>query len=620
MKKDLIDRGMIYAVGVLLYVILFVGTRAVTLSDWQQFWAYLIVYLVAGFSAFRDLCAHLLRFQFITEYTLIIIATLGAFGIHRYAEGVFAMLLFEFGMLVEAIVDYRTKNRIQKMLDIRPEYANRKVKGEEIKVKPTELKRNHIIIVKPGERIPVDATVTQGTSTVDTKAVTGEPAPKSVKPGDKIYSGCINLDGVLEARVTQIYEDSSVSKIMDMVVEAQDRKAESETLFTRFVNIYTPVMILVSLAVMILPPLSFSYGNWTTWIYRGLIFMIAVCPGELAVSISLAFLGGMASAARQGILIKGSNFLENLSRADTFVFDKTGTLTEGSFTVQKVKPVGRSEKDLLKIAAHLECHSNHPIARSLMEAYGEEVDKRKAVRVREIPGYGVSGTYEGERVHVGNRRLMEKQGITPDDVTEPGTVVYVCVGKKYAGYILIGDAIRPEAGETLSWLKEQCGATLVMLTGDAKESAFSVADELDMDYAYSDLMPEDKTEILEEFLSLEDNTEKVVCVGDGINDAPVLARADAGVAMGALGSAAAVDAADVVLMEDGIGKVTDAVRIAKATMKCISQNTVITVVVKIMLAVLAVIGYFSMWEVIVADIVVMLLAILNSAFMIWYNA
>ncbi len=620
MKKDLITRGIIYAVGVFLYAVFFLLTRRFLIGDWVQFWVYLVIYILAGFEAFRNLCAHLLDHQFITEYTMIILASLGAFGIHRYAEGVFVMLLFEAGMLLETVVDLRTKDHIQKTLDIRPEYAIRKVKGEEVKVDPTELKRNHIIIVKPGERIPVDATITQGTSLVDTKAVTGEPMPRSVKVGDRIYGGCINLQGVIEARVTKLYKDSSMSKIMDIVEEAQNRKAERETMFTRFVRIYTPVMILLSLAVMVVPPLTFSYGNWTTWIYRGLLFMIAACPGELMVSFSLAFLGGIAAAARQDILIKGSNYLEDLSRADTFVFDKTGTLTRGVFSVQEVRPVGMDEQKLLEIAAHLECHSNHPIAQSLIEAYGGEIDRQKVSRVREVPGYGVSGNYDGERVHVGNRRLMEKQNVTPDDVSDPGTVVYVCVGKKYAGYILISDSIREDARPTLTWLKERCRAVLVMLTGDSAESALSVADELHMDYAYADLLPEDKLEILEEFLSMEDSVEKVVCVGDGINDAPVLARADVGIAMGALGSAAAIEAADVVLLDDDLTKITAAVHISQATLRCVSENLIFSIVVKVLLAVFAVFGIFTMWEVILADLLVMLLTIVNSAFMIWYEA
>ncbi len=620
MKQNLAERVMIYIAGVLLFIVMEIMTRRTIFSDWQQFWAYLVIYLLVGFEAFRDLCAHLVRFQFITNYTMIILASLGAFGIHRYTEGVFVMIVFEAGMLLEAVLDYRTRNRIQKLLDIRPEYANRKVNGKEVKVDPTELKINHVIIVKPGERIPVDGVVTKGTSTVDTSPVTGEPMPKSVKAGDRIYGGCINLQGVIEARVTQIYQNSSLSRIMDMIEEAQDRKSDSETMFTRFSNFYTPVMILATAAVIVIPPLTFSYGNWATWIYRGLLFLIAACPGEVLVSVSLAFLGGIAAAARQGILIKGSNYLENLSKADTFVFDKTGTLTEGRFTVRRVKPVGMDEQELLEIAAHLECHSNHPIAQSLIAAYGGEVDKEKVTRVREIPGYGVSGTYEGERVHVGNRRMMEKQNVVPDDVTDPGTVVYVCVGRQYAGYILIADAIRDDARQTLRWLKKRQSAVLVMLTGDSRESAADVADELDMDYAYADLLPEDKLEILEEFLYIADNSEKVVCVGDGINDAPVLARADVGIAMGALGSAAAIEAADVVLLEDELTLITDAIHISRATLRCINQNTVFAMIVKILLALLGVIGYFSMWEIILLDLAVMVITIVNSAFMSWYVA
>ncbi len=620
MTKELKRRCIIYGVGVALYIILFLITRRYVLSDWLQFFLFLIVYLIVGFEAFKDLRDNLLNRRFLTEYTMIILATVGAFGIQRYAEGVLVMILFELGMIFEAVSSDRARNTIQKMIDIRPEYANRKVKGEEVRVDPSELKRNHIIIIKPGERIPVDAVVTSGTTMIDTKAVTGEPVPRSVGVGDRIYSGCINLQGVIEARVSKVYKDSTVSKIMDMIEDAENRKAESETFFTRFTKVYTPVMVLISLLVMIIPSITFSFGNWSTWIYRGLIFLIVACPSELAISIPLAFLGGIASSARQGILIKGSNYLEYLSQADTFVFDKTGTLTEGAFTVREVRPVGMDENELLCVAAHVESYSNHPIAQSILTAYDGEVDKEKVSGVRETPGYGVSATYDGERVHVGNQRLMEKQNIEVDEVDEPGTVVYVCMGKRYAGYIRIADEIREDARWTLGYLKNKCKSVLVMLTGDSAQAGKEVADELEMDYAYADLLPKDKLEILEEFLEIEDNTEKLVCVGDGINDAPVLARADVGVAMGALGSAAAIDAADVVLMEDELPKIVDVIHISKATLRVINQNMWFSIIVKAVVLILALIGFCSMWEAIIVEVGVMVVALLNAVCMINYEA
>ncbi len=620
MTKELRRRGLIYGVGVVAYIVFFILTRRYEFTDTQLFVVYLLIYLIVGFEACRNLRDNLLSGKFLTEYTMIILATVGAFGIRRYAEGVLVMILFELGMIFEAISSDRVRHTIQTLIDIRPEYATRKVKGEEVRVEPGELKRNHIIVIKPGERIPVDAVVTSGSTMIDTKAVTGESLPVSVKEGDKIYSGCVNLRGEIEARVTKIYRDSTVSKIMDMIQEAEERKAESETLFTRFTQVYTPIMVGVALLVMIVPPLTFAFGNWTTWIYRGLIFLIAACPSELAVSIPLAFLGGIASSARQGILIKGSNYLEYLSKADTFVFDKTGTLTEGTFTVREVHPVGMEEKELLKIAAHVESSSTHPIAQSLREAYGDEVDKEKVSGAREVPGYGISATYEGERVHVGNKRLMEKQNVVADEVSASGTVVYVCIGKRYAGYILIGDQIREDARWTLKYLKEKAQSVLVMLTGDSAEAGKEVADELEMDYAYADLLPKDKLEILEEFLYIEDSTEKLVCVGDGINDAPVLARADVGVAMGALGSAAAIDAADVVLMEDELPKIADAIRVSKATLRVINQNMTFSMIVKALILILAVIGFFSMWEAIIVEFGIMLVDILNAICMIGYEA
>ena len=602
-----------------VYLCAILVTMNYTLPDMAPFVWFLISYLLIGFDAFRKLEENFCQKKFLTEYTLMVLARIGAFGVGRYVEGVLVMLLFELGMMFEAYTTDNAKRSIESMINIRPEFATRKVRGKEFKVDPSALKIGHTIVIRPGERIPVDAVVTSGTSSIDTKALTGESMPQTVWPGDRIYSGCINLSAVIEAKVTALYVDSTVSRIMEMVEDAQNQKAESENFVTRFSKIYVPVMLICSLAVMIYPPLTFSYGNWDTWIYRGLIFLIIACPTGLVMSVPIAFLGGIASAARHGIVVKGGNYLEDLAKADTFIFDKTGTLTEGVFRVTEVKPVGMSEQELLRIAAHVECHSNHPIAQSLKEAYQGEIQETKVYRMREIPGYGVNATFEGNRVYIGNKRLMERQKVDYDEVKKTGTPVYVAIGDKYAGYILIADQVKEDAKPTLQYLQERCRAVLVMLTGDTEGASKEVAKEMKMDYAYTNLMPEDKLEQLEDFMGLQDSGEKLVCVGDGINDAPVLARADVGIAMGALGSAAAVEAADVILMEDELSRIVDAIKIAKETLRVVTQNITFAMVVKVLILILAAVGYFGMWEAILAEVGVMFVVILNAVWVVRYQ-
>ncbi len=612
MTAQLKKISMIYSLGVAIYVCGVVWTLYTTVTDWAKFLVFLAAYLVIGFESFKKVSERLMQKKMPTEHILIILATVGAFGIGRYIEGVFVMLLFDLGLIFEEFATDSAKRSIAEMIDIRPEYATRKTLGEEIQVDPWELQLYNIIVIKPGERIPVDAVVLNGVTTIDTKALTGEAAPQLARPGDRIYSGCINLSGVIEAKVIKVYEDSTVSKIMNMVEDAQNLKAESETFVTRFSKVYTPVMLVLSLLVMLYPPLTFSYGNWDTWIYRGLIFMVVACPSGLVMSIPIAFLGGITSAARQGILVKGGNYLEALAKADIFVFDKTGTLTEGTFAVKEVKAYSMGERDLLKFAAHVECYSNHPIAQSLFEAYTGVIDKNKVYRVKEEPGYGVSATYEGQRVHVGNWRLMEKQKVKVADVETAGSVVYIAVGQECVGYFVIADEIREDAYDTLNYLRQQCNGVLVMLTGDSEKAGREVAEELDMDYAYTNLMPVEKVEQLEEFLFVQDDSEKLVCVGDGINDAPVLARADVGIAMGDLASAAAVEAADVILVKGRLSKIKDAIRIAKETIQVVNENIMFAIIIKAMVLLMAVIGYFGMWEAILAEVGVMFAAILNA--------
>lgn len=620
MTEQLKKQSMIYGVGVVIYLSAVIVTSNFTIEDEIKFVWFLIAYLIVGFDVFKKLRDRILELKFLTEYTLTTVATIGAFGIGRYTEGVLVMILFELGVIFEAYSTDNAKRSIEEMIDIRPAFAIRKTDGGEEQIDPIDLQVGDIIVIKPGERVPVDGIVEAGSTLLDMKAVTGESMPRRVSEGNKIYSGCINLSGAVEAKVLKVYRDSTVAQIMELVEEAQNKESESESFVSRFSRIYTPAMVLLALFVMIYPPLTFSYHNWNIWIYRGLIFLIVACPTALVMSIPIAFLGGIASAARQGIVIKGANYLEDLSKADTFVFDKTGTLTEGEFSVQEIYAEQGTEEELLKIAAHVESYSNHPIAQSLLNAYDGEIDKDLVSNIKQIPGYGLSGDYDGKRIHVGNFRLMEKYDIEVDEFDSTGTVVYVSVGTEYMGAIIIEDAIKYRAKWTMKYLKDKCKAVLVMLTGDTRSAGYAVAKELKMDYAYTDLMPSDKLEQLEDFLTIQDDMEKLVCVGDGVNDAPVLARADIGIAMGALGSALAIEAADIILLEDELPKIVDAIKISKETLRVVNQNIAFAIAVKVIIVLLALVGYFGMWEAIVAEVGVVFAAIMNAVYVVKYYA
>lgn len=620
MTEQLKKQSMIYGVGVVIYLAAVIVTSNFTIEDEIKFVWFLIAYLIVGFDVFKKLRDRILELKFLTEYTLTTVATIGAFGIGRYTEGVLVMILFELGVIFEAYSTDNAKRSIEEMIDIRPAFAIRKTDGGEEQIDPIDLQVGDIIVIKPAERVPVDGIVEAGSTLLDMKAVTGESMPRRVSEGNKIYSGCINLSGAVEAKVLKVYRDSTVAQIMELVEEAQNKESESESFVSRFSRIYTPAMVLLALFVMIYPPLTFSYHNWNIWIYRGLIFLIVACPTALVMSIPIAFLGGIASAARQGIVIKGANYLEDLSKADTFVFDKTGTLTEGEFSVREIYAEQGTEEELLKIAAHVESYSNHPIAQSLLNAYDGEIDKDLVSNIKQIPGYGLSGDYDGKRIHVGNFRLMEKYDIEVDEFDSTGTVVYVSVGTEYMGAIIIEDAIKYRAKWTMKYLKDKCKAVLVMLTGDTRSAGYAVAKELKMDYAYTDLMPSDKLEQLEDFLTIQDDMEKLVCVGDGVNDAPVLARADIGIAMGALGSALAIEAADIILLEDELPKIVDAIKISKETLRVVNQNIAFAIAVKVIIVLLALVGYFGMWEAIVAEVGVVFAAIMNAVYVVKYYA
>ena len=582
---------------------------------------FLLAYAALSASTYWEQVLKVVKKQFLNENLLIIAATVGAFCVHRHREAVAAMLLYQIGKFVEEISLSRTKKSISEFIDIRPEYANLKTGNTEKIVPPQELVPGQIIVLKPGEKIPVDAVVTSGSGTVDMKALTGESEPRAVRTGDRVYSGGINLNSVLEARVKKPYNDSTAAKVVRLVEGANAKKSDSAHFVERFTKFYTPAVILAALLTILLPPMIFSLDK-EEWIYRGLILLVAACPCGLMVSIPMAFLGGIGAASKQGILIKGSSFLETLPKADTFVFDKTGTLTRGVFYVVDIVPDNGNmeQRELLELAALAESYSRHPVAMSLQNACRKmcgPADRSRVTEIEEQPGYGVTAVVDGKRVCAGNTRLMNREGVFYRRPAGAGTAVFVAVDGKYAGHILISDVIRPDAAKLMRWLHKRDMAT-IMLTGDNERTAEEVAAKLKIESVYAELMPEEKTELLAEFQENQTEGEKLVFVGDGINDAPVLARADIGIAMGGLGADAALEAADIILMEDEPSKIIDAVRIARGTVRSVKQNMVFSVGMKVILIVLAFFGYVTMQNAILADMAVMVINLLNSFWMVHY--
>ena len=609
-------KGIEIGLGLLTYIIVWAVSFYGNTGKAATTVLFLVPYIILSATTYLDEIKRLTSLKFFDENLLIIVATCGAFAVERPKEAGGAMLLYQAGKLVEELSLSQTKKSIARFIDIRPEYANLKEAGRERVVEPQDLKPKQIIVLKPGEKIPVDAVVTMGTGTIDMKALTGESTPRTVKVGDRIYSGAINLNGVLEARVVKVYNDSVASKIMRLVENANEKKAESVRLADKFARYYTPVAILIALLTCILPPMIFMEAK-EEWIFRGMIILVAACPSGLLVSIPMAFLGGIGAAAGQGVLIKGSSCIETLTRVDTFVFDKTGTLTEGVFHVQEIVPYKMTEKELLELAALAETYSSHPIAVSLREAYGREPDKSRVGEVTEYPGLGLCAVVDGRRIFIGNSRLMNRQGVFCHLVPEPGAAVHVAVEKEYAGHILISDTIRKDAGRLIRWLHRRQLA-VVMLTGDNEAVAENVAAKLKIESVYAELMPEDKVEQLEEFRESEMEGEKLAFVGDGINDAPVLALSDVGIAMGGLGADAALEAADIILMEDEPSRIINAIRISRATMRAVKQNMFLAAAMKVLLIGLAFFGLITMQNAIIAEICVMLIGILNSFWMMKY--
>lgn len=609
-------KGVEIGAGALIYIIAWTVTELLEIPGSIQWILFISAYIVLAFSTIWAQIKKIAGRRFIDENLLMLIATVGAFAVERRKEAVAAMLFYQIGKFVEELSLSRTKKSIAEYIDIRPEYANLKIGKEEKIIPPQELAEGQIIILRPGEKVPVDCVVTDGTGTVDLKALTGESRLKTVERGDKLYSGSINMSGVLEAEVIHLYHESTAEKIMDLIERSDDRKSASIHFADRFNSYYTPVVILIALFTILLPPMIFDSPR-AEWIYRGMIVLVAACPCGLMVSIPMAFLGGIGAASKQGVLVKGSAFIEALTEVDTFVFDKTGTLTEGVFHVRDIVPVHMDAQELLEIATLTESGSNHPIAMSLQEAFGKKPDRSRVEEVEEYPGFGVCARVDGRKICMGNARMMMRHGVDFELTDKPGTLIYVAVDGRYAGYILIADVIRKDVYQLFHWLHKKNYGT-VMFTGDNEQTAEEVASKLKIESVYAELMPENKVDLLQEFLDNQIENEKLAFVGDGINDAPALSSADIGIGMGGLGADAALEAADIILLEDEPSKIISAIKIARATLRSIRQNIVFAIGMKILVVVLAVFGFVTMQNAIIADMIVMLINILNSFWMLRY--
>lgn len=581
-----------------------------------RFALFMVPYFVVGYDILRKAAKGIWNRQVFDECFLMAVATVGAIALGDYAEGVAVMLFYQVGELFQSYAVGKSRRSIAALMDIRPDYTNIQSEDGLQQVDPDEVEVGSIIVVQPGEKIPIDGMVVGGSASLNTSALTGESVPRDVTEGDEVISGCINMSGVLRIRTTRLFGDSTVSKILDLVENSSSKKSRSEQFITRFANYYTPAVCFGALALAILPPLVSlildSEAAWGKWIYRALTFLVISCPCALVISIPLSFFAGIGGASRAGILVKGSNYLEALAASRWVVFDKTGTLTRGEFVVTRIHPVGMEQAQLLEYAALAESYSSHPISRSLKAAYGKPVQEARVTDVEQIGGSGIRAAVDGVTVLAGNARWLRESGYDPIDADETGTVVHVAVAGAYAGYILIADQVKPTAAAAVAGLKAAGVKKTVMLTGDTAAAANRVAEELGIDEVRSGLLPGDKVEQVERLLQQKKDREKMVFVGDGINDAPVLARADIGIAMGALGSDAAIEAADVVLMDDDPQKIVTALRIARRCMAIVHQNITFSIGIKVGCMILGAIGVTNMWFAIFADVGVMVLAVLNA--------
>lgn len=607
---------------IIIAAVMMIALEFVPVAGIWRFILYIIPYLIIGYDILKKAFKGILNKQIFDENFLMAIATLGAIAVAIYENGdykeaIAVMLFYQIGELFQSYAVGKSRKNISELMDIRPDYANIETDGEIVSVDPDEVQIGSIIIVKPGEKVPIDGIVKEGASALNTSALTGESVPRDVNPGDEIVSGCINLNGLLKIETTKEFGESTVSKILDMVENASSKKSKSESFISKFAKYYTPAVCYGALALCLLPPvvrMAFMNANpeWSVWIYRALTFLVISCPCALVISIPLSFFAGIGGASNAGVLVKGSNYLEILSQTKYVVFDKTGTMTCGVFEVSGVHHNEIEDEKLIEYAALAESFSSHPISRSLINAYGKTVDQSRVNLIEEISGHGIKAYVDGVEVAAGNDKLMKLLGVEYDDCHEMGTLVHVALDGKYAGHILIADKIKPTAKKAIAELKK-CGvASTIMLTGDTKSTADAVAKELGIDEVYSQLLPGDKVNKVEEILNKCNVVEKVSFVGDGINDAPVLSRADIGIAMGAMGADAAIEAADIVLMDDDPLSIAKAIRISKKTLRIVYENIYFAIGIKIVCLILGAVGIANMWLAIFADVGVMVLAVLNA--------
>ena len=598
---------------IIIALILFLIALIIDFGNvWINNVIYIIAYIIVGFEIVRKALRNITRGKVFDENFLMTVATIGAFGIGEFPEAASVMLFYQVGELFQSYAVDKSRKSIASLMDIRPDYANIEKDGKLEKVDPDEVKIGDIIVVKPGEKIPLDGTVVEGKTNLDTKALTGEPMPREANIGDDVISGCINLSGLIKVKVAKEFGESTVSKILDLVENASSKKSKSENFITKFAGYYTPIVVIIAVILAIVPPLIIPDAEFSDWIYRALSFLVVSCPCALVISIPLSFFGGIGGASKMGILIKGSNYLEALSNTEIVVFDKTGTLTEGDAKVQKIEAEGISKEELLEITALAENFSNHPIAISIKSEYKKPIDEKRIVKTQELTGRGIKATIDEKEVLVGNEKLMKEEKIDYKECTDAGTALYVAIDKKYVGYILIADSIKKDSKKAIQNLKKNGIKQTVMLTGDRKQVGEVVAKELGIDKVYTELLPDGKVEKVEELLKEKSPKGKLAFVGDGINDAPVLAISDIGIAMGALGSDAAIEAADVVLMTDEPSKIVDAIHLSKKTMRIVKENITFAILVKVIVLILSAFGLSTMWEAVFADVGVSIIAIINA--------
>ena len=605
MKKKVIQ--------ILISFILFIISLLIPFPNvWINNIIYILSYLVVGAEIVWKAIRNILRGKVFDENFLMTVATLGAFGIGEFPEAVAVMLFYQVGELFQSYAVDKSRKSIANLMDIRPDFANVKRENQITKVNPDEVKIGETIVVKPGEKIPLDGVVIEGTSMLDTSSLTGESIPREINSGDEVLSGCINQNGLLTINVTKEFGESTVSKILDLVENASSKKSKSENFISKFAKYYTPIVVMIAVILAIIPPFFLGWESFADWLYRALSFLVVSCPCALVISIPLGFFGGIGGASKIGILVKGSNYLEALSSVETVVFDKTGTLTEGTFEVQKIEAIGISQEELLKLAAHAESYSNHPISLSLKKAYHQEINSNLISKTEELSGLGIHAEIEGKDILIGNEKLMTEKQIPYTKCNEIGTILHVAIQEKYAGYIVIADKIKKDAKQTIQNLKANHIKQTVMLTGDRKMVGESVAKELGIDKVYTELLPSGKAEKLEEIMKGKTQKEKVAFVGDGMNDAPVLALADIGIAMGGLGADSAIEAADIVIMTDEPSKIVNAIKIANKTMRIVKENILFAILIKLAVLLLSALGLSTMWEAVFADVGVSMIAILNA--------